>query len=122
MRISDWSSDVCSSDLHQSDHVAYRRDGRPDGGLARSDRVGGGLARFQPVDAACHFRYGAGRRRIALDGERDPASRAFGARYPPDLSPYALARGPDRKSVVEGKSVSGCRLRWTTDHNKKRKN
>src|SRR3546814_579194 len=47
-----------------------------------------------PYTTLFRSRYGAGRRRIALDGERDRASRAFGTRYPPDLSPDALARGP----------------------------
>src|SRR3546814_18028535 len=42
MRISDWSSDVCSSDLHA---LGLPRERRPD--LPRHGQIEGGMARFE---------------------------------------------------------------------------
>src|SRR3546814_14346193 len=87
MRISDWSSDVCSSDLH---HRADRGDGRrhrpdePDGKGHRPVR-GEGIS----VPDARHER--ADRRMRADHGGGDAA---------------AAVAEPDRKSVVEGTRVS----------------
>src|SRR3546814_4497168 len=53
MRISDWSSDVCSSDLHHEDEVGHRR---------RID----GTARARPHDQA-DLRHHAARQHIALE-------------------------------------------------------
>src|SRR3546814_18574035 len=61
MRISDWSSDVCSSDLHN----------------ARADRY-------------AHLRL----------------TRRAGDAKPPRVRVLDVRKRPDRKSVVEGKSVS----------------
>src|SRR3546814_15586992 len=90
MRISDWSSDVCSSDLHEHDEITWepgylagarsplrgpvlpRRPARP-------PRLGGDRAHRWP----CAQLELAGRRRHR-----------------------ALASGRDRKSVVAGKSVT----------------
>src|SRR3546814_16142266 len=96
MRISDWSSDVCSSDLVASRHRAARR--------GRAGRYGGG--------GALPF----GLRRRGTDRGRPPgAARGGGAEPaapPPGQCRASLARratllpsGRDRKSVVSGKSV-----------------
>src|SRR3546814_18848163 len=79
MRISDWSSDVCSSNLEQ------RRAASGHGA------VGAG---FHPLCRTTeHGALGPGRLRAA---DRTPRRRIAGAH----------AAGSDRKSVVEGKSVS----------------
>src|SRR3546814_20713935 len=115
MRISDWSSDVCSSDLLTAERVAaaFAKAGLPEGVfqplhlshdmtarlvaedtvdfVAFTGSVAGGLA----VQQALAGRFaGCG---LELGG-KDPAY----VRADADLTP-AVA---DRKSVVEGKSVS----------------
>src|SRR3546814_12504650 len=100
MRISDWSSDVCSSDLQR---FAPRRADHP------------------PLDALAAAHCGAGLQALLRDGaaaahqERARGGAAAGAR-PCDgeriLSSQSAAR--DRKNVVEGKSGEvrgdqGCR-------------
>src|SRR3546814_11389187 len=83
MRISDWSSDVCSSDLAaRLDSVRATRQSAamPDASKTTS-----------PTSAG------------AASGDADPL-RAHGGFA--DLVGYALKRWEDRKSVVEGKSVS----------------
>src|SRR3546814_21197812 len=83
MRISDWSSDVCSSDLESA---SYAQGGRgPALGLAHAERVG---------EVAC-----GGLRVAGRFPQGRPAGRHQGAvlRFPWQV---------DRKSVVEGKSVS----------------
>src|SRR3546814_11095043 len=85
MRISDWSSDVCSSDLRPAGADGHR--------LAA---VAGGFARSCPARLA-----GAAGHPAAVAG--DPAVRD------PCLAGAVAAAGPvangDRKSVVEGTSV-----------------
>src|SRR3546814_18906529 len=83
MRISDWSSDVCSSDLIAEGDVIEAD--RPARRLGHRDRGGGrldGAARLQEVE--------------------QPLGRAGG---PLDVA-HHLGKGADRKSVVWGKSVS----------------
>src|SRR3546814_19522931 len=82
MRISDWSSDVCSSDLADpaDDHQGPAR--RPAAGLRR---------RLQRARLAVR----RGPRPGAVDGVQR-------GRAGPELQ----CRRPDRKSVVSGKSVS----------------
>src|SRR3546814_12908905 len=78
MRISDWSSDVCSSDLI----------------------VGAGavsLPSVYAVDAVDP---------IAVPARTAPSVAPASARAPPTAAPPASIVTPDRKSVVEGKSVS----------------
>src|SRR3546814_14906798 len=83
MRISDWSSDVCSSDLSS---VRRHRRRHPVGGGARQRRG-------PPEGRAC-----------------GPARPAVGLSPDPPVVPLppavALCRHADRKSGVEGKSVS----------------
>src|SRR3546814_16372022 len=116
MRISDWSSDVCSSDL--------RREPRP---IERLADIYVAEAGDQPLIEQCRLQRcrlageerrqdGAGERRCArgADGFQPEAGQAWmhiqsGTREqvheaePPRLD---IAHAPDRKSVVEGKSVS----------------
>src|SRR3546814_13529705 len=92
MRISDWSSDVCSSDLFKHDKIA------------RTINCGGHFAAGQQGEAheqsdTWTFRGAAGR--------RDDLWRLYG----PGAGPHRRRGlvelpGGDRKSVVEGKSVS----------------
>src|SRR3546814_11586914 len=91
MRISDWSSDVCSSDLN-------RRIGGLDGtgrpGLVRSGLARGGSAHVHSAPLR-HARHHAA-------GSRSDRSLARGLQFK-----RGKARsGIDRKSVVSGKSVS----------------
>src|SRR3546814_21121706 len=82
MRISDWSSDVCSSDLLCR---------RWTGGLARPGAVVGGLRIGRPTAQR------AGHPQSRTAGRGVVCSRRPGRSAEP---------APDRKSVVEGKSVS----------------
>src|SRR3546814_18285990 len=82
MRISDWSSDVCSSDLHQEaaaldvELVELRAEVHARGAVDAPDRGAGPLGgkRVEPVEGLAGFR--------------------------------GAESGLERKSVVEGKSVS----------------
>src|SRR3546814_14858676 len=87
MRISDWSSDVCSSDLQRRSgpRPQQRRGARGDGSAVGDDPAGGLLLR---VD----------RHRAPGEGGGRADQRRARARGHLRLS--------DRKSVVEGKSVS----------------
>src|SRR3546814_15862697 len=71
MRISDWSSDVCSSDLLVAHRLKFA-DEQAEGGAMLGDRA------------------------VAVDDDHLPALAQCGAQPPQE----------DRKSVVEGKSVS----------------
>src|SRR3546814_11059769 len=104
MRISDWSSDVCSSDLPPGRPQRFDQPAQPDPDRrrgARADAVhllhGTGPAPHpDPISQARHPARDAGRTQPsaaqAQHRQRDPA----------DLSVVAA----DRKSVVTGKSVS----------------
>src|SRR3546814_14626953 len=87
MRISDWSSDVCSSDLDAKDlYLGLRR------GVADHQRRGFGARRRETrrrADRAYRLYGGADRRRCRKAGARQ-----------------IHEPGGDRKSVVSGKSVS----------------
>src|SRR3546814_14596043 len=105
MRISDWSSDVCSSDLAEAQHRAGHIERLPDG-----------LSLV--ADAECVTR-GADHADL-VDRGIDRPQRAALAPHQPDI-----ARGaawPDRKRAAEGKSVSvrvdfgGCRILQTKTH------
>src|SRR3546814_13643877 len=78
MRISDWSSDVCSSDL-LGGHIAHRRLG---------------------------LRFGATHDQAALARCLQPAAELAGDAEIVDRSAAHAIEYPDRKSVVSGKSVS----------------
>src|SRR3546814_14881209 len=116
MRISDWSSDVCSSDLDQPPRPRPRsaadrhhlgphgRRGQPrDPGQAGTDEAAAGLSllvrrRLQGHEGICRLCGGG----AAAGGDLHLSD------------PCLAVRQLDRKSVVEGKSVSvrvdlGCR-------------
>src|SRR3546814_13832254 len=116
MRISDWSSDVCSSDLDAGREAAHGRLGRspfdavPRGAHEALPRDAGGRRRalevalraagllgrpaLRPVRARC--RLGP---REGLDAGGAPAPARSGAEA-------GIAYAVDRKSVVKGKRVS----------------
>src|SRR3546814_6607500 len=97
MRISDWSSDVCSSDLRRSPVV-------------RADAGGKRARRIAAADAACVL-YGAERSAHARHGRRDPQPSA-GRRS-------RGGRSEERRVGKEG--VSTWRSRWLPAHSKKKK-
>src|SRR3546814_16779865 len=132
MRISDWSSDVCSSDLFFNGQKGFGFIVRDDGGedvfvhISAVEQAGlTGLAEGQPLGFTLVDRGGkVSATDLKIEGEplpvterapREPRAGGFGDR------PGGGDRGPqrqptgDRKSVVEGKSVSvrvdhgGCR-------------
>src|SRR3546814_11927364 len=106
MRISDWSSDVCSSDLLERLGV-LDENARPGGNAgARHDSRGGGKA--EGAGARNHH----DRHRIE-DGDLDSGA---------SNDPADKGDGGDRKSVVVGKAcVSTCSSRWSPYHQKKKK-
>src|SRR3546814_13572799 len=102
MRISDWSSDVCSSDLTDRSAAAHRRQ------WLRGARRRGGLL----VDIGLRRRIrqcDGGRRRVA-PGQRGRSGRG---RH------FVADRSEERRVGKEG--VSTCRFRWSPYHYKKNK-
>src|SRR3546814_13972985 len=103
MRISDWSSDVCSSDLAAA-LPAPRRDGGRGWSFGREELHGD-----RRHDCAC-----AGRHALRLSrGVPDLAARCHdvtrcrsGGNYSRLARGHGGGSGRDRKSVVSGKSVS----------------
>src|SRR3546814_17307376 len=105
MRISDWSSDVCSSDLHRHrEHDRQQAGGEVGGGQIEEVEVEGEHAEShgeqQPMGApgkaervACE----QGPEEDHCSGDREAVGDGEFRRQQPDL---------DRKSVVKGKSVS----------------
>src|SRR3546814_17322070 len=98
MLISDWSSDVCSSDLHELDEAGRR--------VATEQRT---LGTFQYLDAFDVVELLNPRPRkghvdfIDIEADRGYIDEGrVGELDAADVEP-----GGDRKSVVEGKSVSG---------------
>src|SRR3546814_17689501 len=106
MRISDWSSDVCSSDLAVGQRVMPMALPQPLLRLvARGDRlVRGARARLTPDRVAyfCHPDW-------TIDPEKRPDPALWQPEVPTSEGLAATARwyrAKDRKSVVLGKSVS----------------
>src|SRR3546814_13537089 len=107
MRISDWSSDVCSSDLL----IDAGAEGRGQDQHAEPPHLGRQLrqppVQLQPL--AMH-------RPPQIDELRDPREAdRYREDDRDDAAVVAVAAQPDRKRVVSGKSVSvrvdlGCRL------------
>src|SRR3546814_17733587 len=98
MRISDWSSDVCSSDL------AHRRMQRYP---ARTE--------IGAQHGQCHQRAHRSRSRTTIGG---------GKRRHPSIWPLSLEGSSRRRSEerrVGKECVSTCRSRWSPDHKKKNK-
>src|SRR3546814_13821820 len=133
MRISDWSSDVCSSDLDGS-WIAFLRQ---DGGRTRLWRAaidGSGSAPIAAVDSdARDFRFANGATIVLkLDGDVQEARANiereakvgfhFDSRFAPFSSsgPYApVSRSEERR--VGKECVRTCRSRWSPYHEKKNK-
>src|SRR3546814_15763464 len=111
MRISDWSSDVCSSDLRKLRILLVAapigaRDAR------QLERGGVELARRGEVRPAAHVHPAPLPALTAapIDGEF-LALRQFGGPF--GLESLALGRSGERRVGEEG--VSTCRSRWSTD-------
>src|SRR3546814_13795818 len=109
MRISDWSSDVCSSDLRRVDPIyefpdAEIKDARIDAkhafGFALCERH-----LFNRRQAKIVTRFGANRPDEMFLHERIPATVYVG---------YHKTRSEVRR--VGQERVSRCRLRWTRSH------
>src|SRR3546814_19717886 len=90
MRISDWSSDVCSSDLAAGVELLGRRAARHDRGAYPRDPVGLCRQYLQ---------------RLGFPARQVLAGLSAGNDRPAGASAQRCGRG-DRKSVVSGKSVS----------------
>src|SRR3546814_16932433 len=97
MRISDWSSDVCSSDLKCGEQ--RRRAHRPVGAPPLARPAGRLASRFEAGRAGPARRDQAARSAAAGGGDFRPWQYRDGG-------PRHQARRVDRKSVVWGKSVS----------------
>src|SRR3546814_17967670 len=97
MRISDWSSDVCSSDLREV--ARCFRQHRP--GLLVARDAEHGTRR-----AVAHPRFVAAQREVAIE-EPFEQRRAF------DL---ALAEASSEERRVGKECVSTCRSRWSSGH------
>src|SRR3546814_21050517 len=101
MRISDWSSDVCSSDLHLL---------LPDGGI-------GGTAAHGEVVAADHDRAA-----VEAAATEDEIGRAEIAEFAGGIVNGAAGNGRSEERRVGKECVSTCRSRWAPDHKKKKQN
>src|SRR3546814_18894178 len=97
MRISDWSSDVCSSDLVPS-----------------SDDLDGDVRPFEAVELVARRVVGAEVERLVrvLDARRVVVEA--------EIAPGRVVRSEERR--VGKECVSPCRSRWSTNHYKKNKN
>src|SRR3546814_16522499 len=105
MRISDWSSDVCSSDL---DAVAADADGA----ARRAVRIGsGGVGRARQPQRAVPVRIGA---QIQALPRRAVEARQRQKKSPPGDKPgglFVFLRSEARR--VGKECVSTCRSRWS---------
>src|SRR3546814_12244519 len=105
MRISDWSSDVCSSDLEdrgRQDRLAEesRDDADDDHGADHDDAARAFLSGYRHV-------FQRGRQLVDVAGALLGAATAYRDRT--DMASwYIIHASSDRESVVWGKSVSVC--------------
>src|SRR3546814_7271126 len=99
MRISDWSSDVCSSDLSAGDTLV---------GRIAADAAGGGN------DYLHSYRLARERRRLARLPDRRGRDRARARTVGPAIAAGAGARSEERRGGKE--CVSTCRSRWSPYH------
>src|SRR3546814_12989597 len=105
MRISDWSSDVCSSDLW-AQSVDFTEDHR-----IGKEILTGVADQYRKLRNT--FRYLLG----ALEGFSEE-ERITDVSAMPELERYML-RSDERR--VGNECVSTCRSRWSPDHDKKKK-
>src|SRR3546814_17367947 len=114
MRISDWSSDVCSSDLEAEAKLAFNISQRPAG----IERPAGGEGDQQPL-GACRI---AGR---CLCLHIDAGNAVFQFRYPGRergcVIPFTDGRRRSEERRVGKKCVSKGRTRWSPYNSKTKK-
>src|SRR3546814_5116291 len=97
MRISDWSSDVCSSDLPRGDFIADRRELQRAVVIA-AVAVAGQIDQMQAI--AC--------------GERIAQRRKDAGVHRPAVDQHQVGRSEERR--VGKECVSTCRSRWSRLH------
>src|SRR3546814_11033650 len=109
LRISDWSSDVCSSDLRGEHSMAKYRHSLPqlNGGLFLTD---GGIETTLVFHEGFDLPYLA-----AFDLLKDQSGQAALRRY------YSSHASRSEESRVGKECVSTCRSRWSPYHSKKKK-
>src|SRR3546814_17208977 len=118
MRISDWSSDVCSSDLLQARPLGeWPMLGDPDGQWERWFETFGVQP---PARYAAVFDDSESHHRAALDGVGVALGRITRARLLLDSGQLVMLRSEERRVGTE--SVSTCRSRWSPAHKQKKKN
>src|SRR3546814_14254458 len=106
MRISDWSSDVCSSDLVIVDGCVLSAINWSLGGLLLQGAAPGALSPNMPVAGL-----------IAGENRHGPASLHFAARVARlTESPAGLAITRSEARRVGKECVSTCRSAWSPDH------
>src|SRR3546814_12290585 len=114
MRISDWSSDVCSSDLFHSDKVNSSNEaygyGMPDGPLTLAAHA----ANIVLAAAGPPERYQDRPWIPLLASMISGTQAAVAAKY----LFYTMPRSEERR--VGKECVSPCRFRWSPDHKKKK--
>src|SRR3546814_12748732 len=107
MRISDWSSDVCSSDLEYARPIPVERlaalAGMSPSAFHQHFRT---VTSLSPLQFQKHLRLIEARRLMLTEGERS-SSAAF------------AVRSEERRVGTE--CVSTCRSRWSPSHKKKKK-
>src|SRR3546814_17976226 len=109
MRISDWSSDVCSSDLRIV-VVGATASGLGDHHAVPLSDIDGGMS---GVEIQANLLDGLLRGELAT--ETGFAVRALAALVPLWLLLVALRRRSEERRVGQG-CVSTCRSRWSPDH------
>src|SRR3546814_16329993 len=115
MRISDWSSDVCSSDLSQPRRALplvrldARRPARSADGAAR--RRDAADAQRRPVEARAALTWGGGV--PGCEGKGGNREQGMG-----HVAGAVLQRSEERR-VGKGWVIK-CRTRWATSHSKKK--
>src|SRR3546814_18366168 len=114
MRISDWSSDLCSSDLQVGEHRKQHETAHERDGVVEAQRLQPRTARLGPGDAAMAI----DARRSDIFGLAEQFLAALGANAVAKESPAAAGLGIPRNvrtSVVSGKrgsaplNTGGCR-------------
>src|SRR3546814_17817961 len=134
MRISDWSSDVCSSDLIRLSRPSASAELAPCGADRQYpfEQLGkplGAVRRHGVVELAAHTAIDARQRRrdvaalvaveidVEADQDRARAVRGFGRRNALPLPPHPgedADRSEERRGWEAG--VSTCRSRWVQEH------
>src|SRR3546814_12388353 len=124
MRISDWSSDVCSSDLVVAAPQVFRQVAVEQAGDVDGHRVevagdeGGGLEELLAAQRLGRLAQGLG---LDAGGARGLGQR-LRIRLQAGLRIGGLAGGRSEERRVGKECVSTCRSRWSPDHNKKKHN